>query len=230
MKKNVSHIIAAIDRVSESIKSTCEDYTGQAWDCAADDEGEVEESPGEVYTYEFIDGPPVYVKGYRDPLTSVPRGARVVRVGDVYGRGDSSPHGAHSCTNRIGEVSASSPPPEGWRDVPPCKYPPGTMLRNNSRVFTITAARLGWVYDWSERDGPGGHSATESGFADCTVLLPDPYQVGSVHVIDCGPAGLWDVQITCRNGDKVAFINASINITEEYETTLNTFIQAVIPT
>ena len=97
-------------------------------------------------------------------------------------------------------------------EIPPCKYPVGTVLRPIGSCVptaTVREARLAWVYGYdkpSERDDliPNVSEATID--RHYLIAPPDPYPVGSEHVVDLGLFGRQTAQIVRRDGNVVTFV------------------------
>jgi hypothetical protein len=97
-------------------------------------------------------------------------------------------------------------------EIPTCKYPVGTVLTQLGKYrpgqTTVRAARLAWVYDYDAISG----DAPMTGVAESTmdrgffVAPPDPYPVGSEHVVDFGLLGKLTVTVTSREGERVTFV------------------------
>ena len=96
-------------------------------------------------------------------------------------------------------------------EIPPCKYPVGTVLQHcvyDPKFATVQAARLAWVYDYDTIRG----NAPMIGIAETvidqhyTVVPPDPYPVGSEHVVDLGLLGRQTAKVVHRDGDLLSFV------------------------
>jgi hypothetical protein len=122
-------------------------------------------------------------------------------------------------------------------EIPPCKYPVGTVFSSGlfEGLCVIRRARLSWCYDYESvapRNGRsfGGDDAPE-GFFDrqCTVVPPDPYQVGTSHVVDAGVLGRGVVCILAREGDSLTFSTFSYGDGGmKFSVTLAEFEKAVV--
>jgi hypothetical protein len=96
-------------------------------------------------------------------------------------------------------------------EIPPCKYPVGTVLQHGGyhpERATVRAARLAWVYDCDTICG----DTPMIGIAEATIdqhyliVPPDPYPVGSEHVVDLGLLGKQTAKVVHRDGDVVTFV------------------------
>jgi hypothetical protein len=96
-------------------------------------------------------------------------------------------------------------------EVPPCKYPVGTIIRFTDwdrcrEATTITAARLSWVYSYEHPVRSGKAESDELELDTYAVVVPpDPYPVGSEHVVDLGLLGKQTAKVVRREGDVVTF-------------------------
>jgi hypothetical protein len=97
-------------------------------------------------------------------------------------------------------------------EVPPCKYPVGTVLRLGDwspcqKPTTVTAARISWVYSYLHPSHGDETDASESMLdRHYTVVPPDPYPVGSEHVVDLGLLGRQTAKVVSRDGDLLSFV------------------------
>jgi hypothetical protein len=109
--------------------------------------------------------------------------------------------------------------------APPCKYPVGTVIYRGTIPRTITATRLAWVYDYlleGFRPTRGVYEAAID--AEFTLAPPDPYPVGSEHVVDLGFFGCQTAKVVAREGDGITFIAVEHRLTS----TLAEFEKAVV--
>jgi hypothetical protein len=97
-------------------------------------------------------------------------------------------------------------------EVPPCKYPVGTVLTQLGKYrpgqTTIRSARLAWVYDYDAISGDAPMTGVAESAMDqyFTIVPPDPYPVGSEHVVDLGLLGRQTAKVVRRDGDVVTFV------------------------
>jgi hypothetical protein len=97
-------------------------------------------------------------------------------------------------------------------EIPPCKYPVGTVLtqlgKDSSGPKTVRSARLVWMYDYTPTSGTPRLENVEERIIDLyyTVVSPDPYPVGSEHVVDLGLLGRQTAKVVSRDGDVVTFV------------------------
>jgi len=92
-------------------------------------------------------------------------------------------------------------------EVPPCKYPAGTVIRLGDwspcqKPTTVTAARLSWVYSYLH---PSHGDETEAAEPQLdrhyVVVPPDPYQPGTMHLCGFGALGVRTVKVIERKGN-----------------------------
>jgi len=96
-------------------------------------------------------------------------------------------------------------------EIPPCKYPVGTVLRLGcspcQKPTTVTAAKLSWVYSYVHPDNGDATEGDELKLDRHYVVAPPaPYPVGSEHVVDLGLLGKLTVTVTSREGERVTFV------------------------
>jgi hypothetical protein len=97
-------------------------------------------------------------------------------------------------------------------EIPPCKYPVGTVLTQLGKYrpgqTTIRGARLAWVYDYDAISGDAPMTGVAESNMDqhFTIAPPDPYPVGSEHVVDLGLLGRQTAKVVHRDGDVVTFV------------------------
>jgi len=113
-------------------------------------------------------------------------------------------------------------------EIPPCKYPVGTVLRHRDgrahNRFAVIGTQLVWDYVLQTNDGTvvNRHGPyVDQYFTDAP---PDHYPVGSEHVVDLGLLGRQTVTVTNREGERVTVVVGSMQCT----TTVSGFDKAVV--
>jgi hypothetical protein len=97
-------------------------------------------------------------------------------------------------------------------EVPPCKYPVGTVLQHKHDrkhdTFTVISTQLAWDYALRINDGSAATMNRYDIHLDqhYTIVLPDPYPVGTEHVVALGLLGKQMVTVTSREGERVTFV------------------------
>jgi hypothetical protein len=94
--------------------------------------------------------------------------------------------------------------------IPPCKYPVGTVLQHlddENLRNTVRGARLSWRYDLNISGSLAAQGVEEETIDTYyTVAPPDPYPVGSEHVVDLGLLGRQTAKVVHRDGDLLSFV------------------------
>ena len=89
-------------------------------------------------------------------------------------------------------------------EVPPCKYPVGTVIRLGDwspcqKPTTVTTAKLSWVYSYLHPSHGDDTEAAESMLdRHYVVVPPDPYQPGTMNLCDFGALGARTVKVIER--------------------------------
>jgi hypothetical protein len=117
-------------------------------------------------------------------------------------------------------------------EIPPCKYPVGTVLVSDEWVapVIIRRATLSWVYGYESTTTVGRHSFGGDDVPQpwldrhSTIVPPDPYPVGSEHVVDLGLLGRQTVRVTNREGERVTVVLGA----HQCKTTVAEFEKAVV--
>jgi len=97
-------------------------------------------------------------------------------------------------------------------EIPPCKYPVGTRLKNKNgpghSPLRIKSARLAWVYDTSSEEGfYEPQAVSEAKLAENYICeWPGQYGTNTKHRVGLGLLGVCEVEITNRNSDTVWFL------------------------
>jgi hypothetical protein len=99
-------------------------------------------------------------------------------------------------------------------EIPPCKYPVGTVLVSDEWVTPVIIRRAtpSWVYGYESTTTVGRHSFGGDDVPQpwldrhSTIVQPDPYPVGSEHVVDLGLLGRQTAKVVSRDGDLLSFV------------------------